>query len=436
MNKYEQIFENAPISIWEEDWNEVKILLDELRTSIPPENLMTYFDEHPSFVKRLANAIKVLRVNKKTLEIHEAEREEELINVSIVDTFSDESFLTFKEEMVALYRGDKEFEMEAQTKTLKGNPLYVIVHIHFPSKDDHYDNVIIVMRDITPDKKNHKEYLETKAKFNRSFYQGVVGMAITDVDGHIIEVNDSFCEFLGYTKEEMLSLNISRLQDLEHGDPAADMSALLENGDSNLKGERLLIKKNGEKAWAYIGLNLMKDESGHPLYFVGQVVDIDQEKRSSLIHENNVLKYKQLLDSTHAIYLILDEEGDIKEFCETFLELFGGNYNKACLDGKSLRALISTESMPVFDEAWGRINEGHTVSCVEIALTKGDSFRWVSMNASMLQNGGKKIFILLTDITARKRKEFERLIAKEKHRDKLRNNITDLRNTIERMGNR
>jgi PAS domain S-box-containing protein len=436
MTKYEHIFENAPISIWEEDWSEVKHLLDELKDSVPPEEFMNYLNVHLGFVKRLAHAIKIIKVNKKTVELYEAKDEDELINSSIVETFLPQSLITFKEEMVALYRGDKEFETEIELQTLKGTPLYAIIQVGFPQKENDFKNVIVIMIDITPSKRNHQKYLETKAKFHRSFYQGIVGMAITDVNGNILEVNDSFCDFTGYTADELSRMNISRLQEGRNSNEIDDMFNLLKNNIDSIKGERLLFRKDGKSIWAYIGLNLLRDDDGNPLYFVGQVVDIDQEKKSAIIQENNVQKYKQLMDSTNAVYLILDEEGEIKEFSEKFIDFFGDNCIESDLSDKSLRTLVSTESMPTFDDAWKRINEGQTVNSVEIALTRRNSFKWVSMNASMLQNGGKKVFVLLTDISARKRKEFERLIAKEKRRDKLRNNIQDIRNTIVRIGSR
>ena len=309
-NKYEIIFNTAPVGIWEEDWSGIKILFDPLRSVIPKDKIMEYLDAHPDFVKQLAQSIRVLRVNKKTAEMHEADSPEFMMNADLTQTFTQGSFHVFKNEMAALYRGDEIFEMETEKKTLKGNPIYLLIKIALPQADQDYSHVIVVMTDI--------------------------------------------CD----------------------------------------------------------------------------------KRHNSLILTENIQKYKDLLDSTNAAYLILNEEGEIKEISENFVSIFGKSYEDSCLLGKCLRGLVSAESIYVFDSAWKRILKGKTVNAVEIALTKKDTFRWVSLNASMLQNGCKKVFVLLTDITERKRKEFERLIHREKYRDKIRNNIKDIRNTIERMENR
>ena len=35
------------------------------------------------------------------------------------------------------------------------------------------------------------------------------GIHIMDMQGNIVEANDTFCKMLGYTKEEMASLNVA-----------------------------------------------------------------------------------------------------------------------------------------------------------------------------------------------------------------------------------
>ena len=431
MNKYEHIFDITPIAIWEENWEDMKNLLDPLRKNIDPCDLMDYLNNHPQFVNDLAKSIKIIRVNKKAIEMYEAENESQLKS-SITDTFCIESFTTFKEEIVALYRGDKEFEFEACTKTLKGNKIYSIITIRLPLSQEEYNNVILTMIDITPNKISQKKYMETKNKFHRSFYEGVVAMIVIDLAGNIIDANAPMCEMLDYTKEEIEGMNISGIEYGTNDYANRDMSCLFRKELNYFRGERPLRKKNGECVWSLVGLNLLRDEDDNPIYFVGQAIDIDKNKKNAIALKENINKYQQLLDYTSTIYAILNEEGEIIDYSSTFLKMFSCNHE--CLDRKPIRAMVSTESIPVFDEAWSRICKGQTVNCAEISLTKGKIFKWVSFNASMMKNGDVKVFLLMSDITDRKKREFEKLIEKEKHRDRLRDKIRDLRNKIGLIG--
>ncbi len=430
-NKYAKIFEHVPISIWEEDWSQVKIILDKLRDRVSVNEIEYYLNEHPELVHEILDSIKVIRVNEKTIEIYEAENEEQ-IKTGIKQTFCPDSYLTFKDELVSIYKGDKEFEMEMISKTFKGKDLYTIIHIKLPEDHDDYHNVLVAMVDITPSKIQHKEFLETKAKFHRSFYQGVVGMAITDVSGNILDVNSSFCEFTKYSREELLCMNCIQLEYSSEKSCMNSMSTLLSTGIDSIKDEQQILRKDGKMVWALVGLSLIKTEENEPLYFVGQIVDIDREKNNIISLENNVKKYRQLLDSTNVIYIILDEFGTIKEYSSLFIDLFEGE-----IDGitqKSLRDFVTTESIGVYDKAFQAIKQGETVNGIDVALTNNSVRRWVSINASMIKNGGEKIFILMTDISVRKNKELAKLIEKEKNRDRLRSNIKELRNQISKMG--
>ncbi len=433
-NKYEKIFNNAPIGIWEEDWSDVKSILDALRNVVPIDEFKEYLDKNNDFVKKLADSIKITRANKKAIEMHESESLVALINTPIINTFAEHSLETFKKEMIALYSGHKMFEMETEIITLKGNRIHVIMKVEFPDETS-YENVILVMTDITQNKITNDKYIENKAKFNKSFYHGVVGMIVFNINGKIIEANNAFCDLTKYSIIELQNTTIDQIVE-QPETIKEEINSLIVNRitDRSITGEKQIIDKLQNKIWVYMGMSLVKDEDGHPLYFVGQIVDIDSEKKISLMIKDNAHKYQQLLDSTNAIYLILNTDSNINECSESFMDLLGFRNSPNGVNKVQLRALVSTESIPAYDIAWEKIMKGKTVTNVELSLTKKSAFKWVSMNASLFNNGYKKVFVLLTDISNKKRKEMEQLIQKEKRRDKLRNNIRDLRKTIAHYG--
>ncbi len=433
-NKYETIFNNAPIGIWEEDWSEVKLILDALRDIVPIDEFKEYLDKNNDFVKKLADSIRITRANKKAIEMHESESLADLINTPLINTFAEHSLETFKKEMIALYSGHKTFEMETEIITLKGNRIHVIMKVEFPDETS-YENVILVMTDITQNKITNDKYIESKAKFNKSFYHGVVGMIVFNINGKIIEANNAFCDLTKYSIIELQNTTIDQIME-KPGIIKEEINSLISNCqiDCSIKGEKQIIDKLQNKIWVYMGISLVKDEDGNSLYFVGQIVDIDSEKKISLTLKDNVHKYQQLLDSTNTIYLILNTDSNINECSESFIDLLGFRNSPNGVNNIPLRALVSTESIPTYDAAWKKIMEGKTVTNVEISLTKDSAFKWASMNASLFNNGYKKVFVLLADISNKKRKEMEQLIQKEKRRDKLRNNIRDLRKTIAHYG--
>ena len=76
--RYRALFEYSPISLWEEDLSQVKKHIDDLRDN-GFNDFRKYFSEHPEEVLHYISMIKVLDVNKATLELYQADSKEEFL---------------------------------------------------------------------------------------------------------------------------------------------------------------------------------------------------------------------------------------------------------------------------------------------------------------------------------------------------------------------
>lgn len=427
MNKYEHIFDDAPIGIWEEDWTGIKSILDPLKNKFSKEEFADYLMENDHIVKELAKSIKVVRVNKKVTEMYKVEDEQSIKLLD--DTFCEKSYDSFRDEMISLFNEEDYFESETVTKDSEGNDLHTIIKIKLPKKDIDFENVVVVMLDVTDTYVIKQKYNEIKLKFNKSFYDSLVGMAIVDCHGIIIDVNKEFCNFIQYNKKELIGKGLFELEYDKDSSIFKNMGK--DSQFDKIGAERLLLRKDGKSVWAYIGLSLLKDDNDNPLYILGQILNIDEQKKNILKIESNLKKYKQMIESTEISYLILNSEGEIVECNNNFCELLPCGDNN--IFKKPLRALVSTESIPVFDKSWKDLKSGETINSVEISLSKNGVFKWVSLNASMIQNGGEKVFMLMSDISRKKNEEIKGIIDKAKKRDKLIHNIRDIKQSLKRI---
>ena len=76
--RYRALFEDSPISLWEEDLSSVKNYIDALRNK-GVEDFRTYFNDHPQEVSHCASMIKILDVNRATLAMYQATTKEAFI---------------------------------------------------------------------------------------------------------------------------------------------------------------------------------------------------------------------------------------------------------------------------------------------------------------------------------------------------------------------
>jgi signal transduction histidine kinase/ActR/RegA family two-component response regulator len=153
--RFRRIFDTVAVSLWEEDFSEVKSAIDRLeRTGV--RDLPRYFAEHPEFVAKAQGLIRVLDVNDATVKMFEA-RDKNEIRGALPEIFTPESMPVLVEELLAVAEGRTYFEAEALLHTVRGNPLYVFFTMVLPSPEQSFDRVLFSVVDLSERKKAEEQ---------------------------------------------------------------------------------------------------------------------------------------------------------------------------------------------------------------------------------------------------------------------------------------
>jgi len=146
--RYRRLFESSPISLWEEDFSEVKKYFDDLRNR-GVKDLKRYFTEHPEDLAKCATMVKVLDVNEATLRLYGAKTVEELRG-ELSRVFTHEFLGKFREELVALGEGKTQFASEFDNQTLTGDTKHVSLILSvIPGYEDTLSKVLVSTIDLT-----------------------------------------------------------------------------------------------------------------------------------------------------------------------------------------------------------------------------------------------------------------------------------------------
>jgi diguanylate cyclase (GGDEF)-like protein len=169
------LFEHSPVSLWVEDFSAVKQLLDEVRRQ-GIRDFRVFTDVHPEFVTRCMSEIRVVDVNRHTLELFAAPDKPTLFRC-LADVFRDEMQEHFKEQLIDLWNGKIFQQREVVNYSLAGDELHL--HLQFsvlPGYEQDWSLVQVALTDITA-RKRAEAYLEYLGKhdvltklYNRSFY--------------------------------------------------------------------------------------------------------------------------------------------------------------------------------------------------------------------------------------------------------------------------
>ncbi len=169
------LFDNSPVSLWVEDFSNVKRLLDEAR-GMGIEDFRTFISVHAEFVDRCMEEIKVLEVNQQTLSMFGARTKGELTG-QLERVFRDEMRTSFAEQLLDLWNGKLVQMRDVVNYSLTGETINI--HLQFSVMRGHegdWGRVLVSLVDITARKKA-EAYLEYLGKHdsltrlrNRAFY--------------------------------------------------------------------------------------------------------------------------------------------------------------------------------------------------------------------------------------------------------------------------
>ena len=145
--RYRNIFQTAGVSIWEEDFSQVKAAIDDLKAR-GVRDFAQYLAKNPEFVRQAIAMVRIVNVNDTTVKLLGAAHKDELL-VSLHKIFVPETEDVFRQELIAIAEGRTFFEAETVLRTLKGDRLSVLLTIAFPSETDTLDSVLVSMMDVT-----------------------------------------------------------------------------------------------------------------------------------------------------------------------------------------------------------------------------------------------------------------------------------------------
>lgn len=205
--RFRSLFDYAPISLWEQDYRALKVYFDGLRQQ-GVADLRAYLTGHPEAVKACMGMIRVLDVNKQTLQLFGASSKEELL-ANLGRVFRDDMGIHFVDELVDIWNGKTAYGREGINYSLAGNPINIYLDWRLmPGHEDDFGWALVAIQDITARKKaeDYLRYLGTHdvmtGLYNRAYFEETlarleterrdpVTIVMVDLNG-LKRVNDTF----------------------------------------------------------------------------------------------------------------------------------------------------------------------------------------------------------------------------------------------------
>lgn len=272
--RFRTLFEDSPISLWEEDLTTLKAYFNELRDR-GVTDFRLHFQNNPEELTKCASLVKVVDVNKATLDLLGARNKEDLLG-NLEKVMTESSMAAFSEEMIVLSSGGCEYCGEITHRTLKGDTIWVMIHFFVPPEyTNSLSRVIVSLLDVTPRKQAEEALTDSEERYRVLAENSQEGVLVIQ-NGQIKYINQNMTSIFGYDSHEFNKLKListihpddrddvgRRIDRIASGrDPKALISCRAVTKAGEIKWLNLTAKPimwNGEKA----RLDILTDITGH-----------------------------------------------------------------------------------------------------------------------------------------------------------------------------
>jgi PAS domain S-box-containing protein len=202
--RYRTLFADSPISLWEEDFSGIRRHFDRLR-ALGVSDFDEHFTANPDELADCVESVRVVDVNRATLELYGAESRSQLL-AGLDRILGDEGREVFRRSILALAKGERSWESEGVNYTLNGDPIRLALQWSLaPGAEHTWSRVLVSAMDITDRTLVADALRESEARFERIFRSapGLMGIS-RRLDGTFLDVNDVFLREFGYAREEVV----------------------------------------------------------------------------------------------------------------------------------------------------------------------------------------------------------------------------------------
>ncbi|WP_150117835.1 PAS domain S-box protein [Microvirga vignae] len=403
--KYRGIFDTVGVSIWEEDFSDVKAAIDELK-SRGIRDIGQYLAEHPDFAQHAISRVKVVDVNEATIRLFKAQDKEEIL-VSLHKIITEEATEAFAKVLVAVAEGSAQFEAETSLQTLMGEKLTALFTITFPPQSDPFDSVLVTVTDITERKRAEEELRRSEAYLAEAESVSKSGSwAWNHITGEITYWSQQRYRLFGFDPKAGIPSFEALLQRIHPEDRAKWLenaeTAVRKRGDSEI--DFRIVLPDGEVKHLHGVGHPVFSKSGDLVEIIGAAMDITENKRAEEALRESEEQWKAVFENNPTMYFMVDAAGTILSVNPYGAEQLG--YTVSELTGSSV--------LNIFHEADREAVQRNAVICLEQLgrtmswelrkIRKDGSMLWVRETArAVLMRNQPVILIVCEDITERKR---------------------------------
>jgi len=173
--------------------------------------------------------------------------------------------------------------------------------------DGHY--AVGILRDVTSRKQTEEALHKSRKEFQSYFDGGSVGLSVTGADRKWIELNQKFCQMLGYKKEELIGHSWSEFTHPD--DQTADnvlFDKVLQNDIDSYEIDKRFIRSDGSLLHVTLSVVCLRNDDKSVHHLLASYIDITARKQAEEALSQSNRQYESLINNIDGIVWIADAE--------------------------------------------------------------------------------------------------------------------------------
>ncbi len=401
--RYEAIFENSPVCLWQIEID----FIDKELTRLKKEgikDIIAYLEQHPETFAQFLSSVLILNINKSGLDLFDAKNKDELKR-NLPSTFTTEALAVFKKQLVDLYNDVEYSQTETEVKTLNGQFRRVILSANIlrNQRGDHTD-VMLAMQDIT-ELKEFEHALRASEYRHRSIVENAeICIHELDLEGRFLSLNPVGLKMIGARNEsEVIGKNYSDFVSLKDRER---IKTLFEKTIATGVSSKFEFVANDDQT--YFSSNFIPLKKNNT---VNKVIGMTDDITELMMTHQELIESKEFLqnaiDSAMDGIVVVNDMGQIHDINPAFIHMTG--FEKAELDQcpiphpfwpkEEINAIIEKFKQVNLEESW----EGE----IKLCRKNGESFPCL-VSLSPVQGYDGKLahyMAIIKDISDNKKKE-------------------------------
>lgn len=285
---------------------------------------------------------------------------------------------------------------------------------HYLNKPFTVDGLLARVEKLLTERQRIREQLrESEARFQATFEQAAVGIAIVSPEGRWLRVNHKLCEIIGYSHEDLLTMTF---QDITYPDDLdedlAYVRRVLAGEIATYSMEKRYICKDSSVVWIGLTVALVRHPDNTPDYFITIIQDIQDRKEI----EANLLEAKRIANFGHWKW---DIGSNKQMWSEEIYRIYSRDVNLPPASYQEVSAYFTPQSWANLEAAVERcVKEGQAYQCDAEVVHPDGSHRWIIARGEAIRDADDRIIALhgtVQDITERKLAE----VALQESKDQL-----------------